>query len=258
MNDTIPLTMRRLTPEEVLAFFNELGRCYSTSNTSEPFLRLDMTAEEFRFETGYTNDISGDPPLGEWFNECFGTNIPVEEWDKVVQPERERTLRDIFSFIAARASVPEIRPYLLLGRECLSAGAFLTIRTLLARAGIGVTRLGPSSPLEPYLRNHCDVVVREVAKLAPGTLPPLKSNSHAYGMLTFLFALAGIPLVCCPIWSPWVNFLGMFIAFGSPLFLYAVQESFVRNELVGLYDFRDLVDTMLRRPLRPRTPVPQS
>jgi hypothetical protein len=57
------------------------------------------------------------------------------------------------------------------GIECWSAGTFLTIHSLLAKAGVPVQNVRPSTPLAGYAREYGAVFIAEIGKLAPGALP---------------------------------------------------------------------------------------
>ena len=52
MNDTIPLTMRRLTPEEVLEAFRDCVRIYSGPNIPTTDLVASLTGLSIDFATG--------------------------------------------------------------------------------------------------------------------------------------------------------------------------------------------------------------
>jgi hypothetical protein len=159
-----PVPTRKLTPEEVrLAlrdfFVNELG---VSAREVETRLIAGALAADL---------ISIEPDL-DW--------IEVEHYLGVAIPERvtggltpTSTVMEFCEWIAERTSVPVIAPAVVLGRPCLSAGAFLVVRRLLASAGVDASQVGPSSPLDEPLRRCPQVFRRQVALMAPGRMPAL-------------------------------------------------------------------------------------
>jgi hypothetical protein len=179
------------------------------------------------------------------------------------------TVGELCERIAQGVSIPVIVPVRVLGQPCLAAGAFLTVQRLLADDGADVSAVGPSTPLTDHLLRRSlkfDATLRLLA--ADRLLPPLRRKNLRLSGLRCVMAL-----------SLWVSVLSFFVV-GSALLragwpgsdiAAAVSGVFLVIGLVamaltrwadrrenwsvefgGLYDFRDLVDTTLGRPLRRR------
>jgi hypothetical protein len=117
-------------------------------------------------------DLVGTRRLGGTLDGLFGTRLGNAGWRRLLEPERERTLGALCAATAPDVRVPVVRPFRVAGAECVSAGAFLTLRTLLARAGVDVGGVRPSTRLATYARAHTLEVMRAAGALAPGALPP--------------------------------------------------------------------------------------
>jgi len=72
--------------------------------------------------------------------------------------------------------LPGPEPVTILGRPCPEAGAFRSVRDILARSGADVSDLAPSSRLEPYLRAHARSFVVELGNRLPGRVPRLERD----------------------------------------------------------------------------------
>ena len=261
MNDTIPLRTRRLTAEEILASLTDAYALNANFNDNSPYLtnavHAEMTVEE------YCDDMEVYDAR-EFLNHWFDLSLSREESWAVGTPTRQQTLRELCEFYATRAEARAIDPVTVLGRPCLSAGAFLSVRTMLAEAGADVSRLAPSSPLGPYLRKHFMIFARDISKLSPGTFPRIEEDERPTisvpylgtgavilaGLLALVMVLDRQFLNCC---SPLLA-----IAFIPAILVLWLRARALRQtaELPGVYDFRDLVDKLLNRPLR-RTANPE-
>jgi hypothetical protein len=277
VNDTIPLTYRRMTPVEVLDALRDLiHRSYVGDPANAPRIAFDTPLRDYE-------EMLDEGCDGELFervmNEYFEVDFTARDWDPILSQlyesfpgadwwnalcgrtrtrQSEPTMKTLCEFIATRAEMVELRPVTVLGTPCLSAGAFLTVRTLLAGSGADVSRLGPSSPLEPYFGRHELQFWRELPKLAPGTLPPLRRESRSEGCALHC---GGTYLLACIMASVAANCGNRF---GTPLLLAAgitaiigiawTISSFcsrpaIRYRFGDLHTFRDLVAALLRRPL---------
>jgi hypothetical protein len=102
------------------------------------------------------------------------------------------TLRDLCSFIAQPAFMPSIEPVNILASKCLTAGAFLAIRSPLQQSGVNVDSAAPSRPFEPYARRHPEVFTGPIARLAPNSLPDVKVSRPLYELGFGLGAIFGL------------------------------------------------------------------
>lgn len=173
---------------------------------------------------------------------------------------KDATVADLCVALADQVAVLAVEPVTVLGKPCLSAGAFLTICRLLANSGEDVTRLGPSTPLSDYLWRRPKVFEQTLPLMAPGRVPPLRFRNYALGRrLLGVFAavvLAGLAyLLRQPVPAASAVLFAAALKLGVVDLLLIPLAARRRNyavEFGGLHDFRDVVDAMLGRPLRPR------
>jgi len=202
-SQTLPPS-RRMTPEDVLAVLANpfLDTTSEDEAGPEPPIDFDTTVEQWQEAFYLYNDAvwSEWKWLGRVLNDYFRISIPDREWKPVLKPAGSSTLRQVCELIASRAEVTEIAPVTVLGRSCLPAGAFLAVRDVLSKAGVEVADLRPSSPLEPLLKRHGDVLEKEMHKLAPGRLPPVATNDHVLARIfRGMMALGWLMLLVVPI-----------------------------------------------------------
>jgi hypothetical protein len=138
--------------------------------------------------------------LARGLNKEWGINYSNAEWKSVLKPGRKKTLADVCQLIARHAKRPTVRPARMFGCAGRSAGAFLTIRSLLAQAGANAERITPSTPLQEYIR-HCPFMFTgAISRLAPGMLPSIYVRSAPFAniaMLCILASLIGIFFGAC-------------------------------------------------------------
>jgi hypothetical protein len=192
----LPPTYVPATPQYVLAVLRDQHRqdC-SIEYDVEP--QLELTFETRIAEWRFWCDLLHWRRLGRALDtECkFG--LPDGAWRAVLEPARSRTLRDLCSFIAQTSFMPSIEPVNILNSKCLTAGAFLAIRSTLQEAGVNVDSVAPSTPLEPYARRHLELFIGPIARLAPNSLPDVKMSRPLYELCFWgsifgvLVALAG-------------------------------------------------------------------
>ncbi len=107
-------------------------------------------------------------------------------------------MRDVCEFLASRVHFPRVKAARLLGRDCVPAGAFLTIRALLDKEGVDVKGISPSTPLADYTRSHFTNFFGAISQHAPRAIPDVNEGKHPYyscsfgavaiGMLTVAFS----------------------------------------------------------------------
>jgi hypothetical protein len=244
-----------MTPDDVLEVFVESCRQDCAINGEcdpEVSIHFDMTVSEWRDACDL---LSNSRKLGRALNEWFETDFSDSQWRSVLRPARRRTLRQVCELIATRAQRPVITPASVLGHECLTAGAFFTIREVLRRADFDVADLRPSTALSTFLETRGGMFVSTVAKLGSMGLPTLRifygdatlwstrvlgvswlAASLAALLSTILFgadssqAIVGWVLAI-------ITFLGLYITCLIPP---------KRIELGDLRDFRDLCRVLSR------------
>jgi hypothetical protein len=196
-----PTSDEAATPEYVMAVLSDIHRqqCqFDPEAERDASLGFDSTVEEWREAC----DLVDWRRLGRAHNQFWGIHCLDDQWRAALEPAREKRLRGVCELIAGSARRSRIRPARLLGRACCAAGAFLTVRSMLKRAGANAEKITPSTPLASYTREQLDLFLGPISRLAPGALPPVRVHTPVYdsamwGMLAGLgsFALAG--LVCC-------------------------------------------------------------
>ena len=211
------------TPEEVLELLRDMYRqqCEIDFETVPgQTLTFESTIAEWRFAC----DLVAWRRLGRAFNEIWDLRESDKTWRGLLTPAKKRTLGDVCAFLAPRIKLPRVRPANVLGRECLSAGAFLTIRTMLKRAGANVDNVAPSTPLAEYTRHHPGAFLDRISRLAPNVLPPVKVHSP-YHDNVFRATIAGFMIMfmggCLQEFAAdrvWLQAIGIFlVVIGCPL-----------------------------------------
>lgn len=242
MDLNYPLATEPATPAYVLAVLRDQYRQQlQFDSEAEPGIDLTFgsTVDEWRAAC----DLLPWRDLGRALNETWAIDRPDAEWFAVLEPARSRRLAEVCALIAAHAVRIKIRPARLLGRECRPAGTFLTVRGMLHRAGASVAGLTPSSPLGPYTRRHAHLFLGEVARLAPGALPPVSIRTPIHGLavcgifLSFFSLTIGLGLGSIPV------AVGSFLLYGlghATTWYSARHIDPASVEFEGLATFRDL------------------
>ena len=211
-----PANFDPATPEYVLAVLNSHHRFGCQVNFgSEPdeMLTFDMTVSAWRSEA----ELLPWSQLAESFNKYWGMNCSQDEWRGVLKPERKRTLRDVCEFVAARAVQPKVRPSAIFGRDCLSAGVFLTLRSQLNEQGINVAELRPSTPLERFARRHPFELLDAATRLTPGVIENVSWNAPAsdatFGVFLLGAACLLIRLLTSNLWFTIVGVVAIVVGY---------------------------------------------
>jgi hypothetical protein len=182
------------TPEYVLAVIRDEHRqqCqHDPEADPAAVLTFDTTVGEWRDAC----DLLAWRELGRGYNQLWGIVCSNAEWHAVLEPADQRRLRDVCRLVAGRAVRPRIRPSRLLGSTCATAGAFLTIRSLLHGAGAPAGEISPSTPLAPYTRRFAEVFLGSVSRLAPGVLPPVRIRTPVYDVADRVLLVSLVCLV---------------------------------------------------------------
>jgi hypothetical protein len=253
-----PVPQRPMTPEEVLAFFAALDRELGGAggDGSRVPIGFETTIADWRGDAPYLwNDLalSESRWLHKTLNAWFRTSATHAQWREALEPEETRTLRGLCEFIASQATVAAIRPVTVLGQPSLAAGAFLAVRSALARAGVKVGRLRPSTPLGPLLKRQWGEVFIELNKLAPGKLPKAQMR-HAPIVRVFGWTgLVGLAMLLLCLVPGIVNTAGVgIVVAGLAMFVVGtlgvvIAPSFAadRVELPGLHTVGDLCRALI-------------
>jgi hypothetical protein len=240
-----PIDAIPATPEYVLDVFRD-------------WHRFGLLDDEPTFETSVRElaNILNDTimfwrELARSLNAHLGLDVPAPEWEGALSPMRARTVRDVCEFVAARLGTrPAIRPWQHIAGDCLPAGVFLTVRSLLARDGADPDGITPSTPLETYLVQFFGKPwLQDLTRLAPGRLPSMTVDYGLLGTGARVVGLASAAILLGLV----SNAVGAVVCAGAilglacllmPVALLAGYLTAVRPprrvELTGLHTFRDL------------------
>jgi hypothetical protein len=171
------------------------------TTSATPAFVLEVLRDNHRHQCAFDPEAEPDVELGfhttvaEWRNACdlvetdslggalndmWEIELPEGAWRTVLEPPNERTLRDVCELIAERAEQLSIQPAGAFGASCEMAGAFLTVRALLLRAGAPGSALKPSAPVAEMARQFPAVFLGPIARLAPGRLPKVAIKTPWY------------------------------------------------------------------------------
>ena len=155
-------------------------------------------------------DLVGWKALGQALNESWGTQFSADQWFNVLEPARERTIRELCALLATQAHRPLVPPVQMLGCKCTTAGVFLAIRSLLVQAG-APRDLRPSTPLAPFLQRWPEVFQQRISRLAPGGLLfTYKQETLTLLVILFYIFVALLVLLSLVAGSPWLAIGGVF------------------------------------------------
>lgn len=151
------LSFRPMTPQDVLAVFLDEHRHAARHDpeTDPDFdVRFDATVRDWRDAC----DLLPIRKLWPALNSGFAIDISEAEWLSVMRPERDRTIGDVCRLIARHAQTPVVEPLRIFGISCRSGGAFLAIRTLLAREGVPTESVRPSTALSEFAHKDGETI----------------------------------------------------------------------------------------------------
>mgnify|MGYP003607266031 CR=1 FL=1 len=159
---------QQLTPTDILNILIEQHRISSKLDFEadpEAILTFDSTINYWR----NAGDLLPWKPLSEFLNECFGISITETKWEQTLTPSRKRTLRDVCKLIAENCEYQDIKPITILGKECLSASVFLTLKKYLKRRNVDVSNIKPSSLIAPYLEKYYSEMLEQIGIISKGS-----------------------------------------------------------------------------------------
>ncbi len=195
MFDNYQPPMKRLTVDDVYEMLedrvrHQMGHEYVAAYP----LHGGTSVLEWQLDSG----LPRMPEMVGALNADWCMDTSAAEWQRLLEPDNERTLDSVCEFIAERARVPAVEPITVFGKSCRLAGAFLTIRSLLKQAGADVSSLRPSTPIARLARQYPDVFTDRISSLAPHMLPTVRRLER--GGLSLLSLITGLMLfvaACC-------------------------------------------------------------
>jgi hypothetical protein len=215
MDDDFRPAMESATPEHLQVLLRDHHRqvCgYDPEADRGAQLSFSMTVAQWKEAL----DLIPRQQLADVLNQEWGIQCPHNEWKAVLEPDEERTLKDVCNLLARYVKLPKVEPMGLLGASCLPAGAFLIVRSLLRDAGADPSKIAPSTPLASYARAHRDTFLGPISRLAPGALPTMEIR-HPFIDLALKVVdladkanLAGLLLIAVGflVGWPWITYLG--------------------------------------------------
>lgn len=171
MSHAEPVPLRAASPEDVLEILRDnLGHHSRMNFERDPWTALDFDTPLIDWADEYELAARADE-LGRAMNQFFGVDIPADEWERALDPVKTSTLRPLCETVARHLQLPAAEPAGYLGTVCREAGAFLTLRAMLHRAGVPVAEVRPSTALSHVALDHFNELLDSAARLAPGVLP---------------------------------------------------------------------------------------
>jgi hypothetical protein len=165
------------TSAEIFAILQEQHRlCAPLDCMADPAFNLQRSSMIWEWRAA--QDLIEWYDLSQYLNQEFRIDIELNVWKKVLTPEDERTLGGLCDFISTVAEKEIVVPVKRLGKECLSAAVFLTLKKNLKSKGVDVSQLMPSTDLAPFLYENFSPLIEEI------TLTGVKTfESLSYGEL---------------------------------------------------------------------------
>lgn len=208
--------------------------------------------------------VTLDSPLDTLFEACqlydsalisiFTKNwlgLSESDWVQVVSGPQMHTVRDFCERIAARMTMPVISLETFIGRTCRPASAFLAIRSLLQEAGVDVADVAPSTSLSKVTRQHLDLFLGPIAKLAPGVLPTVQVKRPVWDTNWIGTAAILFYLLLCPLsvgYGTAAYLVSLFVLACLVIAAHAAKERDpVRVRFKNLRTFRDLSELIAQR-----------
>lgn len=194
MDAAYPTINEPATKEYILAVLRDMRRRNFDSIAADGDECEDLTFDTTisAWNDAWDYDLMLTSELGRSLNRWWRIDGSDAEWRDVLRPAGSKRLEGLCEFIASRTTRPRIRPAHVLGHECDEAGAFLTIRSLLADAGADPHAITPSTPLAEFARRHAATFFGAISNLAPGALPPAKIDIPIHDAIFRAFMLCAV------------------------------------------------------------------
>ena len=211
-------------------------------------LTFETTISELYADCDPADRAEALAELGPWLNARFGVHIDDWNWHRTFVPLKPATLGDACERIASKARVPEIRPFRVCGTDCLSAGAFLAIRTALSGEGVPVDSVRPSTSLEPLVREHLRDFSSALGRIAPGALPAPKVKYRLGYVLGWWLLVGGFIALAGSLREPLQSLACLVpVLAGAGLLRYFAGAAIQSVSFRELKTFRDLTEAVVRQ-----------
>lgn len=207
------LRTRTLTPEAVFREFALF--CDDRHEIGD--LTPETTIGTLRWQTTLADDLPG-----------LGQHLAVELSDIWWKGWTNRhTVWDLCCDLAEQIEVPVIEPVKVLGRSCETAGAFLTLRHMLAAEGVDESRLAPSTPLGILAERHSTAFRRFRLAMA-GRTPARVEGNRTFVIGGSMMALGSLGFVLTFVFNFFLHWRPLEIVTWVSAVLFLVGTIFAR------------------------------
>ncbi|AKF84731.1 hypothetical protein MFUL124B02_03560 [Myxococcus fulvus 124B02] len=185
MRDTRQWRTRPATPEEVLAQLrSKLAHDAALDGFVDEDLSLGFETPLSHWEAALDADFRdfwlGWTPLAAWLQTRLHVEVPPRELNAALRAHRKPTMGHLCEFLAPRLRLPIVEPLRVAGTSCLTAGAFITLRTAMVGAGLPFERARPSTPLAFQSWQHLATFQDIVGLLSPDALRRVEVPSSPF------------------------------------------------------------------------------
>ena len=245
------LTKAKISPEFVLAVIRDNYR-QQLQYDPEAEPNIDLNFNTAISEWRIACDLLGWRGLGKALGKEWNIKTNDSQWKELLEPADKKNLGDLCKFIATntRKKRDVTQPIVLLGSPCLTASTFFAIRYYLARAGVDVSKLRPTSLLEPYVQRYPEAFLGPIAQLAPEKLPLIEIKNPLQDVFTglvllgmLLTMLGGVLTIFLRDFVVLILFLAIIVSGFGVLGIFTF--SFLsKTKFIGVKTFKDLVKVL--------------
>jgi hypothetical protein len=185
MFESQDIPRRLVTKDEALAVIIAWTAAEAEFNASKQLAELSFETTIVAWLSVF--ELLDVRKLAQSLNILFDVRFCDATWERILKPMKERTVGDVCDVLARHAQVTCVLPVTVMGDTSLAAGAFLAVRQVLARSGVDVSNLRPSSEIAPVLRTIPHRAMGELMRLAPGRLPTVQVDAPVHGVCAGVF-----------------------------------------------------------------------
>lgn len=146
-------TYRNYTPEEILYFFQEDYKWHNLVDVDADN-KMEIRKEMSLFEWRQFQNLVSWNKLYIILNDLFHIQTSPSMWKEAILPEQNKILWDLCIFLSQQSKKEIIQPVEILGKKCLGAAVFLTLRKNLHNRKMHIDDLRPSTFLSQYIDGY--------------------------------------------------------------------------------------------------------
>ncbi len=208
------LSQEKISPEFVLAVIRD-NYCQQLQYDPEAEPDIDLKFSSTISEWRIACDLLGWRGLGKALAKEWKMKANDNQWKELLEPADKRTLNDLCKFIAINTQKKRyiVQSIVLLGLPCSTASTFFAVRYYLSQAGADVSKLRPTSLIEPYTNNYLKVFLEPIARLAPEKLPLVEIKSPLQDIFTGIALLGMLLTIIGGILAIFLKDFGLLILF---------------------------------------------